>query len=316
MKINYIFKIAFIFIIGLFITSCSSNKKVEDNANNNVEMITIKDSIGEVQIPKEPKRVVDLSGNSDMLHILGLPIVGTSNSDAYDYTKFPSYLEDTLKGAKILGYSMQDTADIEGILELSPDLIIISKTQEKIYNSLKEIAPTVLIELEQIDWKKDFLKIASMFNKEEESKTWLSNYEKKAKENGDKINSSLGSDKTYLSILASGGQIFVFNSAGVGGILYDDMGLLRPEVLPAQDNISLPVVSYEGLSEINSDYIIIVGTDSDIKALKDHPVYESLSAVKEGNVIELPSSPYFNMVYSVIGRDLFLDDITSKIMEN
>ncbi|EIA23972.1 Putative periplasmic binding protein, partial [Candidatus Arthromitus sp. SFB-2] len=130
-------------------------------------MITVKDSIGDVQIPKNPKRIVDLSGNSDILSILGYSVVGTANSDAYDYTKFPSYLEETLKDAKILGYSMQDTVDIEGVLNLNPDLIIISKTQEKMYEQLKSIAPTIMIELEQIDWKKDILKVASILNKED-----------------------------------------------------------------------------------------------------------------------------------------------------
>ena len=38
-----------------------------------------------------------------------------------------TYLEDTLQGAEILGYSMQDTMDIEAVMNLDPDLIIISK---------------------------------------------------------------------------------------------------------------------------------------------------------------------------------------------
>ena len=50
---------------------------------------------------------------------------------------------------------MQDTMDIEGILELEPDLIIISSVQEKMYEQLQQFAPTVMIELAQIDWKED-----------------------------------------------------------------------------------------------------------------------------------------------------------------
>lgn len=34
---------------------------------------------------------------SDILSILGYSVVGTANSDAYDYTKYPSYLEDVLE---------------------------------------------------------------------------------------------------------------------------------------------------------------------------------------------------------------------------
>ena len=99
--------------------------------------------------------------------ILGYDVVGTANSDAYDYTKFPSYLEETLKGAKILGYSMQDTMDIEAVMNLNPDLIVISTVQEKMYDQLSEIAPTVMIQLEALNWKDDVRALAKVFNKEE-----------------------------------------------------------------------------------------------------------------------------------------------------
>ena len=136
-------------------------------------------------------------------------MVGTANSDAYDYTKFPSYLEDTLEGAKILGYSMQDTMDIEGILELNPDLIIISSVQEKMYDQLQQIAPTVMVELAQINWKEDLHTFAKMMNKEDVVDRWLADYEAKAKEKGNEIKNSYGEDTTYLALLASGGQLFV-----------------------------------------------------------------------------------------------------------
>ena len=100
---------------------------------------TVTDALGEVEIPANPQRIVDLSGNSDMLKIFGFDVVGTANSDAYDYTKFPAYLEEDLAGATILGYSYQDTMDIEAILALDPDLIIISGVQEKMYDQLQSV---------------------------------------------------------------------------------------------------------------------------------------------------------------------------------
>ena len=88
------------------------------------------------------------------------------NSDAYDYTKFPTYLEDTLQGAEILGYSMQDTMDIEAVMNLDPDLIIISTVQEKMYDQLSEIAPTVMIQLEALNWKEDIRTLAQVFGRD------------------------------------------------------------------------------------------------------------------------------------------------------
>ena len=53
-----------------------------------------------------------------------------------------------------------------------------------------------------------------------------------------------------LSFLASGGQFFVFDGAGFGDVLYQDMGLAKPAGMPEQTDISLPVVTYEGLASI------------------------------------------------------------------
>lgn len=308
-KMKYIF-LSFLIIV-LF--GCSNSNTVNDNDSNSLmtETITITDSVGQVEIPKDPQRIVDLSGNSDILSILGYSVIGTANSDAYDYTKLPSYLEDTLKDAKILGYSLQDTVDIESVLELNPDLIFISKTQEKVYEQLKNIAPTVMIELEQIDWKQDLHKLAEILNKQDVANEWISQYEKNAQQKGEEIKNTYGENTTYLALLASGGQLFVFDAAGIGSILYDDMSLSKPQNLPEQTNISLPVISYEGLSEIDSDYLILVGTDTDIENLKQSPIYQNLRSVKNGNVIKLPSSPYFNMGYSCIGRNIFVNEFPS-----
>lgn len=277
------------------------------------ETVTVTDVRGEVEIPANPQRIVDLSGNSDILSILGYSVVGTANSDAYDYTKFPVYLEETLAGAEILGYSMQDTMDIETVMNLNPDLIIISTVQEKMYDQLQEIAPTVMIQLEALNWKDDVTAFAEIFGKEEEADVWLSEYETKAAEAGTLIKETYGEDTSYLSFLASSGQFFVFTGAGFGSILYEDMGLAKPAGLPEQADISLPVVTYEGLAAIEADYIFVMATDEDKAEMDSNAIWNNLPPVTEGNIVELPASPYFNQGYSPIGRELLLDEIVEML---
>ncbi|MDF2541602.1 MAG: ferrichrome transporter substrate-binding protein [Herbinix sp.] len=296
---------------SMLLVGCSS-KTSEQEVNKTV---TVTDVRGEVEIPEKPERIVDLSGNSDILSILGYQVIGTANSDAYDYTKFPSYLEETLKGATILGYSMQDTMDVEAIMNLNPDLIVISTVQEKMYDQLSEIAPTVMVKLEALDWKEDVKAFAKVFNKEEIATTWLDDYAAKSIEAGDKIKEAKGVDTTYLSFLASGGQFYVFDGAGFGSVLYEDMGLAKPEGMPEQSDISLPVVTYEGLASIQADYIFVIATDEDLKILEENAIWNSLPAVKEGNIINLASSPYFVQGYSSIGRLLLLDEIQEMLNE-
>lgn len=298
-----------VMLVGCGVNGGTSNEKTSEKT------VTVTDVRGEVEIPAEPQRIVDLSGNSDILSILGYKVIGTANSDAYDYTKFPSYLEETLKGAEILGYSMQDTMDVEAVMNLNPDLIVISTVQEKMYDQLSEIAPTVMIQLEALNWKDDVKAFAKVFNKEDAANKWLADYEAKAKAAGDKIKSEYGEDTTYLSFLASGGQFFVFDGAGFGSVLYEDMGLARPEGMPEQTDISLPVVTYEGLASIKADYIFAIATAEDLAQLESNAIWNNLPAVKEGKVVILESSPYFNQGYSSIGRELLVDEIGDMLNE-
>lgn len=291
-------------------TNTSTSTVKEDK-----KTVKVTDVKGEVEIPANPERIVDLSGNSDILSILGYKVIGTANSDAYDYKKLPTYLEDTLKDATIVGYSMQDTMDIEAIMNLNPDLIIISTVQEKMYDQLKEIAPTVMIKSEDLNWKEDVKNLAKVFNKEDAANTWIENYDKKARQAGDKIKEAKGKDATYLSFLASGGQFYVFDGAGFGSVLYEDMGLNKPEGMPQQTDISLPVVNYEGLAAIKAENIFVIATDEDLKALEGNAIWNGLPAVKNGKVVKLSSSPYFNQGYSPIGREKLLDEIVEKLNE-
>lgn len=301
-------------VAALMLVGCSTKgATTEDKASD--KTMTVTDAKGEVEIPESPQRIVDLSGNSDILSILGYKVVGTANSDAYDYTKFPSYLEETLKGAEILGYSMQDTMDVEAIMNLKPDLIVISTVQEKMYDQLKDIAPTVMIKLDALNWKEDIKSVGKLFNKEDVANKWIEQYDTKAKAAGDKIKEKYGENTSYLSFLASGGQFYIFDGAGFGTALYEDLGLKKPEGMPSQADISLPVVTYEGLAAIKTDYIFLMATDEDYAQLKDNAIWNSLPAVKNGKVVKLTASPYFNQGYSPIGRELLIDQIGGMLDE-
>ncbi len=298
-----------IFVLMLGLVGCSNGNKAEEAASSNVEERVVTDVKGEVTIPANPKRIVDISGASDILSILGYDVIGTANSDGYDYTKLPTYLEDVLADAKILGYSMLAEMDVEAIIALEPDLIVISTVQEKMYDQLSKIAPVVMVEMKQVDWTEDFMHVANVFGKEAEATTWIDNYLAKAKEVGNQIKATYGEDSTFLSFLASAGSLFIFDKAGLGSVLYDDMGLAKPAGMPEQEDISLPVVSLEGLAEITSDYIFAIGTDEDLATLTASSIWNGTEAVKEGNVVTLPASPYFNQGYSPIGRLAFVEEV-------
>ena len=147
-----------------------------------------------------------------------------------------------------------------------------------------------------------------MLDCEDKATAWLESYEAKAAAMGEKIREEYGEDTTYLSFLASGGQLYIFDAAGFGMVMYEDMGLAKPEGMPQQENVSLPVVDYEGLAAIDADFIFAIGTDEDLKALNESKLYQMMRAVQDGNVVELPASPYFNQGYGCIGKDTLVSE--------
>ncbi|WP_017352686.1 iron-hydroxamate ABC transporter substrate-binding protein [Clostridium sp. ZBS4] len=311
-------KLKSILLIGLtiatigIVTGCSNNN---DSKTSSKEETRIVQSVkGEMEIPKNPQRIVDISGSSEELVLLGHTPIATANVDSYETDKVPSYIEEKLGNAKVVGHSMMDTMDIEAILSAEPDLIIMAPRQEKIYDQLKEIAPVVMLEDKSNDWEAKFKDVANLFGQEEEAQKWLDNYYDKAKKLGDEIKSTNG-EKTYLTVLASSGQFMVFTEGGIGTVLKDDMALPQPDNMPAQDGITLPIVSMEGLTEINADHIILIATESDKADLEKNTVWKEMRAFKEGNVTILDASPYFSQAYNPIGRELLLQSIKDEVVK-
>lgn len=309
-------------LLGLTVTTllgvvgCSSNNEVTDNNEQTSSETRIVQSVkGEVEIPTNPQRVVDISGSSEELILIGLTPEGTANVDSYETDKVTSYMSDTLGGSTIVGHSMLDTMDMEAILSLDPDLIIMAPRQEKIYDQLTEMAPTVMLEDQSNDWEQKMLDVATLFEEEDLINEWLTNYYESAEKVGNEIKEVNGEDKSYLTVLASQGQFMVFSEGGIGTVLKDDMNLPQPENMPAQDDITLPTVSVEGLAEIDADYLMVIATESDKADLENNSVFNEMRAVQEGNLIILDASPYFTQAYNPIGRQLLLEELKNTILK-
>jgi iron complex transport system substrate-binding protein len=249
-----------------------------------------------------------------MLCIIGYKPVATADSDAYDYTRFPTYLQDLLSGSVIIGYPMADTVNVEAILAVEPDLIIINPRQEKAYEQLRAIATTIVIEPTVNDWRGDLRMVGELFEAQSAVEAYIAEYEAKAQEVGEAIKAANGPDATYFAFLTGGNAYYLFTGAAYGDMFYNDMGLKVPPGLPEQDSITLPTVSLEGLTEIPADYLVILASADDRATLEGSSVWNSLESVQSGKVIWLPQSPYFNQAYSIYGKKLLLDELKDLLI--
>lgn len=293
----------------VLVTACSdSNTENKEKSDTRV----VQSVKGEVKIPSNPKKIVDISGSSEELLIAGHKPIATANVDSYETDKLPSYIREELKDVKIVGHSMMDTMDMEAILEANPDLIIMSQRQEKIYDQLKEIAPVVMMKDYANDWRSKLTDVSKIFDKEEKAKDWLQKYDEKATKLGKEVVEKNG-EKTYLPVLASSGQFMVFSDGGIGTLINDDMKLARPKNMPKQDGITLPMVSMEGLTDIDADHIIVIATESDKKDLENSAIWAQMRAVKDGNVTILDAAPFFSQSYNPIGKELLLESVKNEL---
>lgn len=296
-------------VLTMGVLSGCSSKSINESSNETRKVQSVK---GEVEIPADPQRIVDISGSTEELLILGKKPVGSANVDSYQTDKFPSYIEDELEGTKIVGHSMMDTMDMEAILSLNPDLIIMSQRQEKIYDQLKEIAPVVMMKDYANDWRTKLVDVSKLFDQEDVANDWLKKYDEKAEKMGKEVIAKNG-NQTYLPVLSTTGSFMVFSDGGIGSIINEDMKLARPENMPKQDGITLPTVTMEGLTKIDSDHIVAIATESDKKDLEKSSVWSQVRAVKEDNVTILDAIPYFTQCYNPIGREMLLEPMMEAL---
>ena len=63
------------------------------------------------------------------------------------------------------------------------------------------------------------------------------------------------------------------------------------------------------LAALKADYIVLLATEEDMKKLETSKDWKAISAVKEGKVLVLEPSPYYDYGYTATGREILVDKI-------
>ena len=204
-KMKKIVAVAAVAVMSLsLLTGCGSKPAQNKSNQDNVEVVTITDSKGEVEVPANVKKAVvfELSvlDTMDALGVdveLGLP------------SGLPEYLKGYEKDATNVG-SMKE-ANVEAIYDFAPDVIFISGRLESYYEELSKIAPTVYVSLSAenyiADVKESINNVATIFHKSEEAKAKLAELDEKAEEAKTLANAT---DQKALMLLANEGSLSVY----------------------------------------------------------------------------------------------------------
>lgn len=285
---KYMLLCSLLLTLGLVLAACSSKnetakKEKEQSAESKVRVY--KDYLNhEVEIPLEPKRVIYHGEGYGDIVALDAQTVGAGFSWITDYA-----WEKEVHNVEDVGFPI----NIEKTLELKPDLIIVATSDEKIYEQLSKVAPTIVFDtfapLEQ-----RLTELGDILNKKEEAEKWLSNYKAKADTMWKSlVDEGVLKEHETASVLTyyPGDRLFVMARAGLSQVLYDS------NVLKPGDNIQqildegtgFAEISTELLPEYAGDRIFILTPVPDeakqsTKEMMESPIWKGLPAVKNGHV--------------------------------
>lgn len=282
--------------------------------------MTVEDMKGSVEIPANPQRIVDVSGLADELIILGVPFIASANTNMFDGVTVPAYLQDYFTANKVetVGNYSGASGDLnlEKIAELKPDLIIMNIRHEKVYEQLKAIAPTVMIndDISYVNWRGRFQQLGEWFGKEDKVSEWLKAYDDKAAELAKQVKAVVG-DETFAVVEANSvhfGSYYVYRTGGPGELVYDELELTPSAGVP--EGVWGEVVDAEYFAKIDADHIFFFNDDGKVGDTADSPAWQNLKAVKNGNVYLGENSLQYDMAYSANGKLLYMEKLANAII--
>ncbi|MER7333138.1 MULTISPECIES: iron-siderophore ABC transporter substrate-binding protein [unclassified Micromonospora] len=269
--------------LGVGLTACGESDPVAGTTTGETREIT--HAMGTTKVPVDPKRVVVLDTDKiDTALSLGVTPVGAAT--AGEAKSWPTYFgEEKLAGIKEVGVLTEP--DLEAINALKPDLILGSKfRQEKFYDELKAIAPTVFTEKVGVTWKENFLLDGKALGKEQQAKDLLTAYETRAKEFGAKLGNAADRKVSIVRFMPT--EIRVYGPDSFSGIVIGDTGLGRPErqLLTGKEDRRMDRVSPERIAEVDGDVIFVTAYGEKAAAeqakVTGGTLWKALPAVKAG----------------------------------
>ncbi|SCW41344.1 iron complex transport system substrate-binding protein [Paenibacillus tianmuensis] len=273
----------------------------------------VKDAKGEVEIPARPLRIADVSGSTEELLVLSFQPIATGNTEMGNPKELTPILKQKLKADTIKTGWFQTEVSVEAIASANPDLIFAGPTQDKIYDQLSKIAPTVRVPYGFNAFRKRFAFVAGVLDRTKEMEAWMKAYDEQAKRLREKI-TAVTKDETFAVIEATAKEIRIYSKTGVADMIFRDMQLPQAPGTPEPDPWGGKVTSLEGLSNLNPDHLILL-TASENNVLQESKLWSGLKAVKNGRVYRLTSKQNYNEAFYALGKKALLEQLGNDIVQ-
>ncbi|WP_424767334.1 ABC transporter substrate-binding protein [Paenibacillus sp. sgz302251] len=291
-------------------TNANTTNSGESGGTKTEEARKITHAMGETEIAGNPERIVVLTNEgTEALLALGIKPVGAVKS----WTGDPWYehIQSDMEGVTVVGDESQPNMEL--IASLKPDLIIGNKLrQEKVYEQLKAIAPTVFSETLRGEWQSNFKLYADAVGKKAEGDKIISDYDSRTADFKAKAGDKLNQKVSVVRFMAGKTRIYLEDT--FTGIAFSKMGITRPDNQKYTDTF-VEEITKERLPEVDADMLFYFtyetgdgkGTEMEKEMLND-PLWQSLNVVKNNKAIRVDDA-IWNTAGGVLAANLMLDEL-------
>ncbi|KIL36236.1 ABC transporter substrate-binding protein [Cohnella kolymensis] len=311
-KRSLLLGLIFVCVVSLSLTGCGKKEAPAAGiAPDNDETRTVEHAMGKTEIKGKPQKVVILTNEgTEALLALGVKPVGAVKS----WTGDPWYdhIAADMKGVTELGEESQP--NIELIAGLQPDLIIGNKMrQEKIYEQLQAIAPTVMSADLRGNWKTNFKLYAEALGLTAEGDQQLAAFDSRI----DNFKSKAGEKlkETVSVVRFMDGKTRVYHTNTFTGIIFDEIGLARNDMTKNAKDTFVDEITKERLPEADADRLFYFTYETgDGKASNTEqewtgdPLWKNLTAVKNGKAYKV-DDVIWNTAGGIKAANLLLDEL-------
>lgn len=280
--------------------------EAETTTTVNTEPHTVVHAMGETEVVANPQRVIVLDSSFlDAAIALGVTPIGAPEGVAG--RGLPAYLGDDLAGIEIIGETT--TPNLELIASMTPDLIIGAKVRhEALYETLSQIAPTVMSESSGTNWTEQVRLTADALGLQDAADTLLADFEARAAQVGTDI---AAAGKTASIVRFIPGQTRLYGPETFSGSVLTLVGfdLGTAEAKGYDPAYSMALISEEQIELINSD-VIFTTTLADNGSARPgfEALWSTLPAVQNGMRFDIQDDVWMTGI-GVIGANLILDDL-------
>lgn len=280
------------------------------------EMVKVSHRKGEIEVPKNPEKVVVLDYSS-------LDIIDEMNKESkvvgLPKSSLPDYL-DEFKGNEFKDLGALKEFSLETINELDPDLIIIEGRQEKHYDELSKIAPTLFLGREGNDHfgslENNAKTLGVVFGEENFVDEKMKGINTKIENIASKTSSL--EDKALVTMVYDG-EITTFGKESRFGMIHNEFGFKQAdENIVTEDHGQ--TVSNEYIANINPGYLFVIdkgiiasSKQEPAKGIIENELVQRTDAYKNGNIIYLDTKAWYLGGPGLQSTNVMLSEIENSL---